>query len=110
MKQIGEKQQKVLSRIKKRMEEKHFTQAELGKRLGMEQYQIARLLQGNPTLTIDLLYKIADALDTTVEYLLLIRHSSLRELKEEDRDLLLAYDQADSSTKQVIDRLLGISK
>lgn len=109
MKEIGEKQARLLERIKKRMEEVHLSQAELGKALGMDQYQVSRLLKGTPTLTIDELYIIAKKLDTTVEYLLLIRHTSLRELREEDRKILLSLEKADSSTKDVVKRLLGIS-
>ena len=104
----NEKTSRMLARIKNRMQEQRVTQKELGKALGMSQYQVSRLLNGKPTMTIDQLYVIAEALDTTVEYLLLIRHTSLRELKEEDRTLLLAFDQADPSTKAVIKRLLAL--
>ena len=107
MKTLGEKTKRTLERIQKRMEEKHITQTQLGKKLGMKQYEVSRMLQGKPAPTLDQLYDIAEALSTTVEYLLLIRHSSLRDLKEEDRELLLAYDQADEETKRVIARLLN---
>ena len=85
-----------------------MTQETLAKKLHMEQYQISKLLQGSPRLSLDLLEDIAKALDTNVEYLLLIRHTGLRELKKEDRELLLAYDEADPSTKDVVRRILGI--
>ena len=106
MKQLDEKTARMLERIKKRMEERSITQEALGKKLGMPQHQVSRLLQGSPTMTLEQIYAIAEALDTTVEYLLLIRHCGLRELKQEDRDLLLAFDNADPETKKVIRRLL----
>lgn len=108
MKEIGEKESRVLGRIKARMDELGMTQTTLAKKLGMEQYQVSKLLQGSPRLSIDLLEDIAKALQTNVGYLLHIRQTTLRELSKEDRDLLKAYDQADSSTKDVIRRLLGL--
>ena len=106
MKQIDEKTSRMLARIKARMEEKGITQEALGKKLGMPQHQVSRLLQGKPTMTLDQMNLIAEALDTTIEYLLLIRHTGLRELEPKDRELLLAYDSADPETKKVILRLL----
>ena len=108
MKQIGEKEARVLERIKARMEEVGMTQQSLAKKLHMEQYQISKMLQGSPRLSIDTLEEIAKALDTNLGYLLHIRQTTMRELKKEDRELLKAYDQADPSTKTVVRRILGL--
>ena len=106
MKKLGEKQKAVLRRIQKRMDELGVTQAELGKALHMEQYQVSKLLHGSPTLTIDMLFLIAKKLDTTLDYLLLLRDENLRELTQDDRQLLLSFDASDEATKAVIKRLL----
>ena len=107
MADIGKEETSIIERIKTRMIDNNLTQEALGKRLGIPQYEVSKILNGKKHLSIELLLKLPAALNTTLSYLLHYRESTFRELRAEDRRLLEQFDACDEETKRVILRLLG---
>lgn len=64
----------VLSKnVKRRMVALHINQKEIAKRAGITEVTISRYIHGHRKPTIDILYKIAKALECSIDDLLTIK-------------------------------------
>jgi transcriptional regulator with XRE-family HTH domain len=75
------------SRIKLLRKEKNLSQGELAQQVGTDARQISRYENGHITPSVEVVAKLAQVLDVSVDYLL-FEDSPRRPLKVEDQDLL----------------------
>lgn len=96
-------------RIRTRRKEIGMTQEELAHILGFDNKSaISSIEVGRTDISIDNLLTCADALETTLYYLLGLEPEKLI-IREHD-ELCTAYENADAETRYVVDRILGLKR
>ena len=73
--------------IREIREKKGISSAELGRRIGMSRSYMSRIELGNRPIKLDVLLKIAEVLDTPIEYF--VTDEQKRELEIENQKVLI---------------------
>lgn len=102
------------SRIKNRREELGLSQQELAKRMGYRsRSSINKIELGKNTVSLSKLARLAEALETTVEYLLADENfdtkNSVFSISGKEKKIVLAY-RSKPNLQQSVDALLGVTK
>lgn len=102
------------SRIKNRREELGLSQQELAKRMGYRsRSSINKIELGKNTVSLSKLARLAEALETTVEYLLADENfdtkNSVFSISGKEKNIVLAY-RSKPDLQQSVDVLLGVTK
>lgn len=86
-----------------------MTQEELAHILGLDNKSaISSIEIGRTDISINNLLSCADALDTTIYYLLCLEPEKV--IVREHDELCTVYENADAETKLVVNRILGLKK
>lgn len=75
----------VRNRIEERLRARQMTQRDLAARLGVSEVTVSRWLSGERTPSIETMGKIANALGTTISYLLSENRGSVEQRPAEER-------------------------
>lgn len=87
-------------RVKKLRQEHQWTQAELAERLGIKQKQISAYERGINLPSTDVLIKLAETFDVTLDYLAFETKGQPAKLNIQDRELLRKFEMVDSLTEK----------
>lgn len=96
-------------RIKELRSKKKLTQSELAEQVGLSYIQIGRYEKHKSRPSADVLQKLADALDTTTDYLMNGNSEEIASGKITDRDLIdlfKAVEELDSSDQELVKTFL----
>lgn len=88
-------------KIRRLRQEHQWTQAELGDRINVHQKQVSAYERGVTVPSTDILIKIAEAFDVTLDYLAFDRASSVDGTKNiQDRELLRRFEAVDALSEK----------
>jgi transcriptional regulator with XRE-family HTH domain len=90
----------IASRIKQLRQEKQWTQAELAEKVGIKQKQISAYERGINSPSTDVLIKLAEVFDVTLDYLAFATKGQKAKLNIQDRELLRRFEQLDTMTEK----------
>lgn len=85
----------ISSRIKQLRTEKKWTQAELAERLGIRQKQISAYERGTNVPSTEVLIKLAETFDVSLDYLAFEVQGQSTKIAVKDRDLLRYFEAID---------------
>jgi len=85
----------IANRIKRLRQERGWSQAQLGQRLGVHQKQISGYERGVHVPSADMLAKISEVFDVSLDYLILGGQTGGRRLEVGDRELLRQMEEID---------------
>lgn len=83
-------------RIKQLRTERKWTQAELADRMGIRQKQISAYERGTNIPSADVLIKMSDAFDVSLDYLAFKAKGQSAKIEVKDRDLLKYFEAIDN--------------
>ena len=83
-------------RIRKLRQERKWTQAELGKKVSVHQKQISSYERGASSPSTDVLIKLAEVFDVTLDYMAFEGRGSTGKTNIHDRELLRRFEAIDS--------------
>lgn len=86
----------ISERIRQLRQEQRWTQAELAERLGIHQKQISAYERGVNLPSTDILIKLAEAFDVTLDYLAFESQGRPAKLNVQDRELLRRFEMVDT--------------
>jgi len=86
----------ISERIKKLRQERNWTQAELADKLGIHQKQISAYERSVNLPSTDILIKLAEAFDVTLDYLAFEAKGQQGKLNIQDRELLRRFEMVDT--------------
>jgi transcriptional regulator with XRE-family HTH domain len=90
----------IASRVKQLRQEKQWTQAELAEKMGIKQKQISAYERGINSPSTDVLIKLAEVFDVTLDYLAFATRGQKAKLNIQDRELLRRFEQLDTMTEK----------
>lgn len=90
----------LAERIKLLRQERKWTQAELAEKLGIHQKQISAYERGVNLPSTDILIKLAEVFDVTLDYLAFEAKGATGKLNIQDRELLRRFEMVDTLTEQ----------
>ena len=103
----------IAERIKRLRQEHNMTQGELGKKIGIHQKQISAYERGRNIPSTDILIKLAEAFDVTLDYLAFEAKGQPAKLNIQDRELLRRFEVLDrlpenekSLAKEMLDLII----
>ena len=103
----------LAERIKRLRQEQNLTQGELGKKIGIHQKQISAYERGRNIPSTDILIKLADAFNVTLDYLAFESKGQPAKLNIQDRELLRRFEALDklsdndkSLAKEILDLII----
>jgi len=103
----------ISERIKRLRQENNMTQADLGKQLGVHQKQISAYERGINVPSTDILIKLAEVFDVTLDYLAFESKGQPAKLNIQDRELLRRFEALDklsdnekSLAKEILDLII----
>jgi transcriptional regulator with XRE-family HTH domain len=97
-------------RLRKARNQKDLSQQELAKIIGIHVNQISRYEQGLSQPTVDKIHKLADALDTSGDYLIAGETTNAARANFEDKELLQLFQKAatlSAADKATLKRLVN---
>lgn len=97
----------VTERIKKLIEKKGITRKELEEKTGIKKTAIHNYLVENKLPGTEALYKIAQVLGVSIEYLLT---GETTELNEKEKKLLEDYRNSPKNIQEIVDKTLALNK
>lgn len=83
-------------RIRKLRQERGWTQTELGERIHVHQKQVSSYERGVNVPSTDILIKLAEVFDVTLDYLAFNSQGGASKLNIQDRELLRRFEAVDS--------------
>lgn len=86
--------------IKKLRIERHWRQADLAEKIGVQQKQISGYECGNTIPSTDILIKIAEAFDVSLDYLAFEATTQPSHFRIQDRDLLRRFEMLEQFPQQ----------
>lgn len=86
----------ISERIKKLRQERNWTQAKLAEKMGIHQKQISAYERGVNLPSTDILIKLADSFDVTLDYLAFEAKGRQGKLNIQDRELLRRFEMVDT--------------
>lgn len=86
----------ISDRIRKLRQEKHWPQAELGEQLGVHQKQVSAYERGANLPSTEVLIKLAEVFDVTVDYLAFEVKGQPASLNIQDREMLRRFEAVDT--------------
>jgi transcriptional regulator with XRE-family HTH domain len=103
----------ISDRIRTLRQEHRWTQAELGERVGIHQKQISAYERGNNVPSTEMLIKLAEVFNVTLDYLAFEVKGQPAKLNIQDRELLRRFEAIDQLpeaekmlAKQILDLVL----
>lgn len=90
----------IADRIRQLRQEKRWTQAELGERVGVHQKQVSSYERGVNVPSTDVLIKLAEAFDVTLDFLAFEAQGQPAKLNIQDRELLRRFEAVDGLSEQ----------
>ena len=103
----------IAERIKRLRQEHNMTQGELGKKIGIHQKQISAYERGRNIPSTDILIKLAEVFDVTLDYLAFEAKGQPAKLNIQDRELLRRFEVLDrlpenekSLAKEMLDLII----
>ncbi|PLX47443.1 MAG: transcriptional regulator [Desulfobulbaceae bacterium] len=90
----------ISERIRQLRQEQHWTQAELAERLGIHQKQVSAYERGVNLPSTDILIRLAEAFDVTLDYLAFEPQGRPAKLNVQDRELLRRFEMVDTLCKK----------
>jgi transcriptional regulator with XRE-family HTH domain len=85
----------IAERIKRLRQEHNMTQGELGEKIGIHQKQISAYERGRNIPSTDILIKLAEVFDVTLDYLAFEAKGQPAKLNIQDRELLRRFEVLD---------------
>ena len=86
----------IAERIKKLRQERNWTQATLAEKMGIHQKQISAYERGVNLPSTDILIKLAESFDVTLDYLAFESKGRQGKLNIQDRELLRRFEMVDT--------------
>ena len=90
----------ISDRIRKLRQERHWSQAELGERLGVHQKQVSAYERGVNLPSTEVLIKLAEVFNVTLDYLAFEAKGQPAALNIQDRELLRRFEEVDTLSDQ----------
>lgn len=90
----------ISDHIRKLRQERHWSQAELGEQLGVHQKQVSAYERGVNLPSTEVLIKLAEVFNVTLDYLAFEAKGELASLNIQDRELLRRFEEVDTLTEQ----------
>ena len=90
----------IHQRIKRLRQEKNWTQAELAQKLGIRQKQISAYECGTTKPSTEVLIKLAEAFDVSLDYLAFEVQGKNTKIQVKDRELLRSFEMIDSYSEE----------
>jgi transcriptional regulator with XRE-family HTH domain len=90
----------IAERIRFLRQERKWTQAELAERLGIHQKQVSAYERGVNLPSTDILIKLAEVFDVTLDYLAFEAKGGTGKLNIQDRELLRRFEVVDTLSEQ----------
>lgn len=90
----------ISRRIRQLRQEQHWTQAELAEKLGIHQKQISAYERGVNIPSTDILIKLAEVFDVTLDYLAFEAQGQPAKLNIQDRELLRRFELVDTLSEK----------
>ncbi len=107
----------IHERIRKLRQEKKWTQAELAERVKVQQKQISAYETGQYSPSTDVLIRLADAFDVSLDYLAFSKEGQNVKIQVKDRELLRYFEILDEypeeekkTAKDIIDLVIAKHK
>jgi transcriptional regulator with XRE-family HTH domain len=91
---------KISERIKRLRQEKDWTQADLAEKLHVHQKQVSAYERGVNTPSTDILVKLAEIFQVTLDYLAFESHGQPARFNIQDRELLRRFEAVDQLPEQ----------
>jgi transcriptional regulator with XRE-family HTH domain len=85
----------IAKRIKRLRQEQNMTQADLGNKLGVHQKQVSAYERGINVPSTDVLIKLAEVFNVTLDYLAFEAKGQPAKLNIQDRELLRRFEALD---------------
>jgi transcriptional regulator with XRE-family HTH domain len=85
----------ISERIRQLRQERRWSQAELGERVGVHQKQISAYERGANIPSTEVLIRLAEVLDVTLDYLAFEAKGQRAKLDIQDRELLRRFEAVD---------------
>jgi len=103
----------LADRIRQLRQERRWTQAELAEKLGVHQKQVSAYERGVHAPSTDVLIKLAEAFDVTLDYLAFEARGQAGPVQIHDRELLRRFEAVDklsdgdkSLAKEILDLVI----
>ena len=90
----------IAERIRLLRQERKWTQAELAERLGIHQKQVSAYERGVNLPSTEILIKLADIFDVTLDYLAFESKGRPAKLNIQDRELLRRFEMVDTLSEK----------
>jgi transcriptional regulator with XRE-family HTH domain len=90
----------ISNRIRQLRQERRWSQAELGERLGVHQKQVSAYERGVNLPSTEALIKLAEVFDVTLDYLAFEARGQPAALNIQDRELLRRFEELDTLSAQ----------
>jgi transcriptional regulator with XRE-family HTH domain len=87
-------------RIRQLRQERRWTQAELGQKIGVHQKQVSSYERGVNVPSTEVLIKMAEVFDVTLDFLAFEAQGQPAKLNIQDRELLRRFEAVDSLSEQ----------
>lgn len=88
------------NRIKQLRQEKEWTQAELGEKIGVHQKQISAYERGANIPSTEVLIKLADIFNVSLDYMASEAKGQSAKINIQDRELLRRFEALDNLSEQ----------
>jgi transcriptional regulator with XRE-family HTH domain len=103
----------INERIRQLRQERRWTQAELGEKVGVHQKQVSAYERGANVPSTEVLIKLAEVFNVSLDYLAFEARGQSAKINIQDRDLLRRFEELDSLSepdktlaKQMLDLLI----
>ncbi len=90
----------ISDRIRQLRQERRWTQAELGDKVGVHQKQVSAYERGANVPSTDVLIKLAEVFNVSLDYLAFEAKGKPARINIQDRDLLRRFEALDSLSEQ----------
>lgn len=90
----------INDRIRLLRQEKRWTQAELGQKVGIHQKQVSAYERGANVPSTEVLIKLAEVFNVSLDYLAFEAKGQTAKINIQDRDLLRRFEALDSLSEQ----------
>lgn len=91
----------ISDRIRQLRQEKRWTQAELGEKIGVHQKQVSAYERGANVPSTEVLIKLAEVFNVSLDYLAFEAKGQTAKINIQDRDLLRRFEALDSLSEQI---------
>lgn len=90
----------ISDRVRLLRQERRWTQAELGEKIGVHQKQVSAYERGANIPSTEVLIKLAEAFNVSLDYLAFEAKGQSARINIQDRDLLRRFEALDSLSEQ----------